>query len=281
MNMALALTVLLSTLTCSIAVVAAPHVFAPGQPARATEVNENFADLEVQISQNAADIQTNALAIQNLQDGAATVSGDVAFDYRDFAESGAILRKTFRLTGEFCGDREVLTYSRTAAGADTQIRIVRQWDSAGVVCHWDDFQYLATPAGYQLRNSGIYDPAGTFVGTYTLEAPIIVRGSAMRQGASFADATRVDYTPVGGSTDFYGVLIQTSSALGIADVTVPAGSFAGCLKMGVLRTSNSLGAFHRVSWLCPGVGEVKRIQMGINLTNPRIWELMDIEYVAP
>ena len=41
-----------------------PHTFTAGQPARATEVNENFSELESAINQNASDIADNTSLVQ-------------------------------------------------------------------------------------------------------------------------------------------------------------------------------------------------------------------------
>lgn len=42
------------------------------------------------------------------------------------------------------------------------------------------------------------------------------------------------------------------------------------------RRSASYGRFQRISWKCPGIGEVKRIQMSIDGLSSRVWELESI-----
>ena len=105
--------------------------------------------------------------------------------------------------------------------------------------------------------------------------PIVVATSTMPEGGTIANGTRINSTPAGGSPAYLGTLVDARVAVELEDVSVPAGNFTGCLKISLIRQSVGFGAFQRVAWTCPGVGEVKRIQLD------RMWELTGTVTTAP
>jgi len=261
-------------------VTAVPNTFTAGQPARAADVNANFTDVEQQITNNAGDIQTNANDIQiNSGDITANANAVAAiatvpvFDYRNFLAEAGITSKTFVTTG-LCGATEVRTISRVANGANIDVTISRRrLDQDGVTtCQLREFSYVNTPTQRLLvANRGFSLPAESPGSTRTPVDPIVVGASSMSANSTIANGTQINDTPAGGAPVFIGTLVDARVAVGLEDVSVPAGNFTGCLKYSIIRQSTGFGQFQRVTWTCPGVGEVKRIQ-----TNNQVWELTTI-----
>jgi hypothetical protein len=107
----------------------------------------------------------------------------------------------------------------------------------------------------------------------------------MAAGSTIADGTTVvlEVSPAYGGNVETSVLVQSTTVVGLQNVSVPAGDFNGCLKTVTLRHSTTFGEFHRTSWSCPGVGEVKRIQVntfpggsGTARRRHQIWEMTNI-----
>jgi len=264
-----------------------------GQTARASEDNENFRNLREQVNTNTTNIQNNADAINYNATGIARNAAAIAaipsaasFDYRDFSTASNITSKTFTLTGSsFCGNRAVRTYNRAVNGSDTIVTMTRTWDNNGTVCEISDFIYLATPTNRLMLSRKAYLPDGTLNVTYDLDKPIILATSSMTRGVAISDASRITQTFVlSGSPTAYSAFFQTGAIEALEDVTVPAGTFTGCLKKSVLRNSSGFGANYTIEWRCPGVGEVRRIQVPTILSagdTGRVWELQSITYAAP
>jgi len=232
------------------------HKFAGGDPASATQVNENFQQLADRIADNPA---------------------SVVYDYRDY--QSAANSKTFATTGlGACGDTEVRTFTRTPNGDNTDIAMLRIRTSGGAICQELGFQYLATPTEYQMLSKTYYDGSGglVVVSTDNYDDTITRLRADMRMGMAFGSESSVTNKSIGNPDIDAGGFIETSTIVGTEDVTVPAGSYTACLKIHTLRTSNTTGAFNRMSWLCPGVGEVKRTQHEISTLAFRKWVLTNI-----
>ena len=230
-----------------------PNEFTGGQPASATEVNENFHDLVDRI----ADIPASNV-----------------YDYSAYLSAGTITTKTYATTG-LCGDIEVRTISRTTVAMGTQIDIHRLRTNMGANCQERGHQYLASATEFTLQNKFNYDGSGGSVltSTDTFEEPIIRRNSTMNQGIAFGSSSTITNTPAGGGGSTTTGIVEVNTVLGIEDVTVPLNTYTACLKIHSLRTSSTNGAFNRISWFCPGLGEVKRTQTELNTLNYRTWEL--------
>lgn len=194
------------------------------------------------------------------------------YDYRDYGFSGT--SKIFALTGNFCGDTETRTISRTTAGENTEITMSRVRTSIGVTCHNKTFTRLATPTEMLLIDKGNNTLSGVLKSTDTLDGPMPLRTSTMEIGSAFGSASNIIRTPVGGLGVLSDLMVNTTTLLAVEDVTVPAGSYTACLKIHTLRTSATFGRFNRVQWFCPAVGEVKRMQSeSLGETGFRIWKL--------
>lgn len=275
---------------------AVPNVFTSGQPARASEVNANFADVEAQIANNAADIaanaanitsntagiNTNASAIANNAAAIAAIPTVSTYDYRNFATDANIISKTFATTG-LCGDSEVRTIARTPNGPDTNVVVTRRRLNGATTCQLNDFSYVSTASEHRLVQGKNYNAADdSLVETKTPADPIVVFSSSMRDGATFASATTVTSTFADGVTPVVQtVYVDSNAAVGLENVSVPAGNFTGCLKISSTRLSNTFGAYKRISWRCPGVGEVKRIQMRTDNAGGFTWVLTNIVTATP
>ena len=257
---------------------AVPNTFTSGQPARAAEVNANFADVESQISSNSTLIQQNATDILNNTNAISSIPAQITYDYRDFTANSTITSKTFALNGN-CGTREVRTFTRTVVNNGTEITMTRKRDTANVVCFWRDNIYLETQTERQLLSGKNYDPTtGELTGTYTLDLPLTLETSSMGKGINIGDAAKISETLAGATPAYFGTIVQLNSALEIetTDVTVPAGTYSGCLKLSSIRRSQAFGRYQQISWKCPGIGEVKRLQSTIDSTGSRVWELESI-----
>lgn len=236
--------------------------------ANAAAINANSSA----ISGNTTDISTNTTAITTLSDKVSGMSAPVTYDYKNY--SGQVISKTFQLQGDFgsCNETETRTYTRTVVGDATNLAVNRTRTSAGNMCHDMTFNYVLTSESKKLVSKDNNDMAGNVVSTYLLSAPFTVAKSSMVEGKSFGGATglRNDVAYPG----LLGGFVNTVTVEGLQDVTVPAGTFTGCLKIHTVRHSNGIGAFDRYSWHCPGIGEVKRNQVDpLNLA-PRFWKLI-------
>ena len=246
-----------------------------GQYSRTSDLKDRVNALEVQVESNTNDIAANSAAI-------AAISAPATYDYHDYLGASNIATKTFNLSGSFCGsaNREVRSYSRTQIGSNTEVLMTRKWDDAAtnIICHWRDFRYLNTPGERLMIDSSIYDTAGNLLSTYSFDQPVVLGTSTMSQGALAATSAMVYDTPVNGTSVTYGMFLESHAVTAIEDVTVPAGTFNGCIKEHSTRRSNGFGAYQRVAWYCPGVGDVKIMQMSVDGATTRIWELSNITY---
>jgi hypothetical protein len=59
--------------------------------------------------------------------------------------------------------------------------------------------------------------------------------------------------------------------VGVEDVTVPAGTYSGCLK--IYRQRGFSNFIPRMEWVCPNMGVVKSVN-----SNNRLMELTDVTF---
>ena len=194
------------------------------------------------------------------------------YNYKDYSFNG--LSKTFKLTGNFCGDTETRGFTKTVVGDNTEIKMSRIRTSLGVTCHNKTFTRLATPSAILLIDKENNSFSGLHKSTDTLHGPVPLRTSTMEMGSTFGTSSKIVRTSVGGAFIQDDLMVNTATLLAVEDVTVPAGSYSACLKIHTLRTSSTFGRFNRVQWFCAGVGEVKRMQSeDLGVAGYRIWEL--------
>jgi len=228
------------------------HQFQGGQPASASQVNANF---------------------QELADRVSGILNNSVYDYRQYLSTAS--SKTFSISGDFCGDTESRTYSRTTSGADTDINISRIRSTGATTCQNRQFYYTATPSNYVLNRIESNDNNGALQTTARNQPAEIRQTAAMGMGRKFSYHTEYYNTPAGGSETFTGVLINSFVVTDVESVTVTAGTFNNCIK---LRTNFAYPGFirQRISWRCPAVGEVKRVQVETGSSISRRWELTGI-----
>ncbi len=246
---------------------AVPNIFSAGQPARAADVNANFADVEQQISNNSVAV----------------------YDYRNFIADADVVSKTFTTTG-LCGETEVRTRAATPNGANTDITITqRRFEADGVTtCQLSDLLYVNTPTQRQVVGRNGYSAVDdSLESTISPADAIIVATSSMREGSTIANGTSVDTTPAGGTAVFLGVLVDARIIVGLEDIQIGSTDYLGCLKTSTIRKSLGFGEFHRTSWNCPGLGEVKRVQVNTYPVDSsasrryQMWELSDVLRATP
>ena len=205
-------------------------------------------------------IKANADAISKIGKGAPT------FDYRDYLGSN-LTSKTFDVSGAQCGDIETQTFVRTPQpDGSVHVAETRSRLNGGTLCQLDVLNYIATASDYRFASRDqmdIFTP-NVVVNRNEFNQPIILRTNAMREGGGFGSGSVTrQINVIGGGAMTEGYATNVSILLGTEDVTVPAGTYAGCLRIAEQRNSTHFGQFDNVSWYCPGVGLTKRVQQNI------------------
>lgn len=197
------------------------------------------------------------------------------YDYRFYIEGNNVTRKVFATAPRpaVCGDTEVRSFVRTPDAGGTRVTETRVRAFAGVNCSFERMEHLAADSAYLLQRADRYDNnGGVLQASRAVVRPLPLYGSAMAAGVTWGSGSELINNP---PTSTEGLVTETSVLLGVASVTVPVGSFNDCLKIEHTRMSNQLGRYTAVSWVCPGVGEVKRIQ-GADSSMAH-WVLTEIE----
>ena len=242
------------------------------------------------ISANAGNIAANAAGVQANANAIAAIPAPTTYDFHAFNATSNVISKTFSLTGlGGCGNTELREYSFSANASDptaTDMTIKRTRSINGFICQISDFIYTSSATQRLLVGGNNYDPTnGTFVASKTPASSIVLATSSMAEGSTVADGTTVvtEVSPAYGGNVDTSVFVQSTTVVGLQNVSVPAGNFSGCLKTVTLRHSSTFGEFHLTSWSCPGVGEVKRIQVNTYPTGSgtarrrhQIWEMTNI-----
>lgn len=231
--------VLTALLTGNVFAVGVPvtHQFQGGQPASASQVNENF---------------------QELADRIADIPNTTIYDYRLYLST--VSSKTFSIVASNATcDAETQSYSRTRNGDITLITIDRLFTDNSAPCGHDIRYYTATPERYEqtavdyvdINNPSLFDH-------YRYQPARVIAITPMTPGHRYSFHNQAFYTPYGGSESPEGTGIRDLVVVGIEDITVPAGQFNNCLK---IRQDNFFGATatQRLTWRCPVVGEVKYV----------------------
>lgn len=241
------------------------------------EANASATDAaNASILVNTANIASNTAAINSVASQVATISTPAVYDYKDY--STKVSSKTFSMqsapAAASCGDTETRTFTRIVNGDVTNVQVNRIRTIAGSVCQNKNFNYVLTPESRKLVSKDNNSLGGNLKSTDFLGKPFTVRTSSMVEGKSFGGATGIKNQIVGGSPILVSAFVNTTTVERVQSVTVPAGTFTGCLKIHTVRTSGGFGAFNRYSWHCPGFGEVKRTQMDPVSLTPRFWKLV-------
>lgn len=196
-----------------------------------------------------------------------------SYDYAGYLTASNITKKTFNLLGS-CGGASATAewnYSRRIVGTDTQVeRTQIRYDGTSAACRYQINRFLATPTQYEWQRQNHYDVTGTTLTsshTYNRVIPWFI--SNMTPGTPWGEATDSS------TSSLY--TIEKVELMGLESITVPYSAYNNCLKIHRLRSrrSSTGNTFSRISWHCPGVGEVKRMHVH---TDGRFasWELTGI-----
>ncbi|HEY9052140.1 MAG TPA: hypothetical protein VIQ03_11385 [Gammaproteobacteria bacterium] len=216
------------------------HQFQGGQPASASQVNENFQELADRISDIPAPTVT------------------ASYDYRQYLSN--VSSKVFSVRGSTTTcDTETYTYARTQNGDNTDITVTRTATDNGTPCYMFIQYFTATPTQYELHASDSIDPITSDVtGHDRFEPTQIFDINPMQLGRLYSFHSENFYTPRVGTELSNGFMLRDITVIAVEDVTVPAGTFTGCLKIHRISHSRS-STSPSLTWHCPTVGEVKYI----------------------
>lgn len=233
----------------------------------------SISDNTSAISVNVENISSNSDAINIVSSQVAVISAPAIYDYKNYTTN--VSSKTFSLQGDFggCGETEQRIYARTINGSVTNLKLDRIRMVAGNICHYKGFNYELSESSKKLVSKENYDSLGNLYSTDILGKPFTLRTSSMIEGKSFGGATGVKNQVIGGTPVLITAFVNTTTVERVQDVTVPAGTFTGCLKIHTVRDSGVLGRFNRYSWHCKDVGEIKRTQIDPVTLTPRFWKL--------
>ena len=180
----------------------------------------------------------------------------VEYDYHDFLNS-SIQSKTFERYENGVEFDFEWTFDRTTIpGAVLRTEIAK--DSSGEITRYTQSVFTPATESFGLREARRYDPNNTAapVDTTVYTPAVDILTDAMIPGVAWVSAGKMDSTSSGES--YYA---EKSEVVAVENVTVPYGTFTGCLK--IHRTSQyGVSLYTRVDWVCPGMGVVKRINNG-------------------
>lgn len=230
-----------------------------------------------EIDLNTQMIGINGAAISGLQQQLNELTPPPVYDFKDYSAPANVSEIVFTMKGIDCGDTEVRKYVRTPQDGSTLLTVTRIRSKAGIPCQHRTFDYVIDDQSRRLANMKKYNASGnTLKSITTISEPFDIQHDSMQVGQNWGGGSEVSLSPepVPGAVH---ALVNESSLLKVEDVTVPYNggtTFTGCLKIGTLRTSDTIGHFMRVEWFCPNIGMVKRIQNSLASPSPAIvWEL--------
>jgi len=232
------------------------HQFNGGDPASASQVNQNF---------------------QELADRIAAIPGAQSFDYHNYSAASNIASKTFAYTGDLGGSvhtcaspgTETISYTHTPNGVNTNITKLRLRTDPSGICDEVEYTYIASPTELTVTSKTDYDGSHGLISTETFDDGLVIHTSDMRLGMTFGSSSSMTNSVNGGGIG----TIDSSAVVAVEDLTVKGVSYTGCLKIHRLRTSNTDGSFNEMSWYCPNIGEVKRVRHAITNLGFKTWEL--------
>lgn len=201
-----------------------------------------------------------------------------SFNYRDYNSDAS--EKVFQVSGSAVDgsivgnlvyDTEVRRYDRTQPGIVSYSRDRKLGGINGSGVNYSVITLDKSTDKLLLSKFQRYSNNGlTLKETRTMTPGVVFRTENMQIGKTFGSYSSLDSTKAGLSS-----VIQSVTLLGLDDVTVPAGSFTGCLKLLRHRNSERLGGvYDRINWFCPdNVGLVKSVTMAPSTT---VVELMSV-----
>lgn len=220
-----------------------PNSFTNGTVADADQVNANFAEVVSQITTVNSSIP----------------AAETTYDYNDF--TSLYNQKVFSFTDSHGPvDTETRNYDRSVTN---QLSFQRLRSSSSILLRRDDI-FLDT-SGDELRfiRRDLYNVTGGVATglnyTETLSPGLFNRTTSMLLGRTVG--TSSDITLSNGATGS-SITTQTASLIAVnQSVTVPAGTFTGCMVIAHTREGiNAGGSYKRMNTYCPTAGLVKQIQ---------------------
>jgi len=223
------------------------HQFQGGQPASASQVNENF---------------------QELADRIANIPDATSIDYHAYLST--VSSKTFVISGSTSNcTTEIHNYARTQTGDTTNITVTVTSSNSGTPCSAQFRHYTAGPNQYKSTSIDDLDSTTMAVLSTTEFRPArIMLVNPMMPGHQYSFNSETYRTPQIGPNA--GIEENTSheirdiAAIGIEDITVAAGSFTGCLKIRK-DAYYGLNSTRILRWRCPTVGDVKTISISTSV----------------
>lgn len=212
---------------------------------------------------------SNGTLIITLTDGSSTahqIPVNKTYNYRDYSSSA--VSKVFAVSGSAVNgsvlgnliyDTEVRHYDRSIPGQTSYSRDRKQGGENGVGVNYSVITLDTTGNELLLTKLERFNNAGTVLKeTRTMTPGVTFRTENMEIGKGFGSYSSLNSSKAGDSS-----VIQSVTLLGLEDVTVPAGSYAACLKILRHRNSSRLGGIYdRINWFCPnGVGLAKQVTM--------------------
>jgi len=237
-----------------------------GQGTQIGTVETDLNNLSAQVQTNANDISANSARLDTLEaagSGGGTPIPSPTPTVIDFNPYIPIVAtKEFQIiNGGACTiSQQQIARTDTATGAD--ITITETLTSGTRVCTDYSYGYVLTAdalsqtsyANITLGQSYVFDQAGEIL------------TSTMQPGSSFGFAALA-------TSNLTLAIIQKNTLLGVESVSVPFGNYDNCLKMHTQITSVMMNDIEQVSWICQGVGEVKKIVMDKGINQTRTYRL--------
>ncbi len=233
-----------------------------GQGTQIGTVETDLNNLSTQVQTNANGISANSARLDTLE-AAGSGGGTPTPTFIDFnLYIPTVATKDFQIiNGGSCTiSQQQIARTDTATGAD--INITETLTSGTRDCTVYSYDYVLTAdalsqtsyANITLGQSYVFDQAGEIL------------TSTMQPGSSFGFAAIA-------TSNLTLAIIQKNTLLGIESVSVPFGNYDNCLKMHTQITSVMMNDIEQVSWICQGVGEVKKIVMDKGINQTRTYRL--------
>jgi len=168
--------------------------------------------------------------------------------------------KDFQFTNSGSCNTVNQTITRVDDAAGSDITIIEAPTGLIGDCPYTDTRYRLTTSSFSIMAYSFINPVVAPI-SFTYNAPGgTILNDSMGVGKTFGFALSSVENPLS-------AIIQKSTILSIEpSMTVLAGTFSNCLKIQTSSVSGitTPGNIEQVSWLCEGIGEVKRMRIGLN-----------------
>lgn len=234
------------------------------------QVSTIQSDLNVQGTQvqaNSDGITDNAIRITALESGGGGTTpppptepppATPAIDFTLYIPNAAT--KDFRALNNGACDTVNQTITRVDDAAGSDITINEAPTGLLGDCPFTDTSYRLTASSFSIISYSFVNQVTTPI-SFNYNAPGgTILNDSMEVGRTFGFAIDTVESPLSAT-------IQKNTILSIIpSMTVLAGTFSNCLQMSISSRSSitSQPVIEEVSWLCEGIGEVRRLSAGFN-----------------